>query len=195
MRRLGLSEVDEIAFGERWRPQTATPAKGYPTYSAAQAQAMYEGDEQFMLTVVGIVHGDDGPWLGWTMGFSGPDGATAGVRVSWYTRGGAVTGIADYDNIDGRLFRSGSTRYTFPDEVNYYGANESLEMVMFDYKPDGTGVVWLTVREGGEVERRDGTFEGAPVEGLWMDRPAWGEWGQLLDWRYGGAAAEMFDPR
>ena len=195
MRRRGLSEVDEIAFGERWRPQTATPAKGYPTYTAAQAQAMYEGDEQFTLVVVGIVHGDDGPWIGWALGFEGVDGASARVQATWYTRGGSITGKAHYDHIDGRLFRSGSTRYTFPDEVNYYGASESLEMVMFDYKPDGTGVVWLTVREGGEVERRDGTFEGAPVEGLWMDRPAWGEWGQLLDWRYGGAAAEMFDPR
>lgn len=194
MRRLGLSEVDEIAFGERWRPQTATSTKGYPTYSAAQAQAMYEGDEQFTLVVVGIVHGDDGPWIGWALGFEGMDGASARAQATWYTRGGSITGKAYYDHIDGRWFRSGATRHTFPDEVNYYGANESLEMVKVDFNPDGTGVVRLTVREGGEVERRTGTFEGAPVEGLWMDRPAWGEWDQLLDWRYGGAAAEMFDP-
>jgi len=194
MRKRRLDEVDEIAYGERWDPQTATSLKGYPTYTEEQARALYEGSERFTLVVVGIVREQDRAWIAWALGFGGEDGASARAQATWYTPGGSIVAIAGYSNIDGRLFRSGSTRYTFPDTVAYYGANESSEMVLFDFRPDGTGVVFLSAQVDGVEENRNGTFEGAPVEGLWMDKPGWKQWEDLLDWRYGGAAAEMFDP-
>ncbi len=167
------------AYSDRWNSLTGTPTPEHRWLAENEARAAYRTRAYFEIIRVAEHIGSDAVRAHWVSGFShGP-----WVRVQWFNRAQSLVRETDYNNLGGRLFRSVSADYRYQDDQRRCPRFESLAMVTVFYRPDG----WMRIDHRDKVKKINRSAEktGQPVDSLWMDFPAFGDWEQLGDINYG----------
>ncbi len=171
----------EYAYSDLWNDLTGAPIAEHRWLTEAEARAAFlSGVGLDVIRVSGHLSVDAvTPY--WAAGFG--RGKAPRVRVRWYNPSQSLVRMADYNNIDGRLFRGLSVDYRYPDDRHRYFQFDSLATVTVHYRPDG----WMRIDHRDKVKKINRSAEktGEPVDSLWMDFPAFGDWEQLGDINYG----------
>ncbi|WP_159806660.1 hypothetical protein [Cellulomonas citrea] len=145
-----------------------------------EARARYATlDRSFVVVDASQVIDEQTVQARWTVGFA-PNGW---VRARFFSPVGSVTHLTDYAPIDGRLWRSRTIDYTYPDDEHEYVEFQALRHVTCAFEPDGSATVIIVDKE--HSTKDVGTSEHVHSEGFWMDRPAFGDWDDLTDKSYG----------
>lgn len=169
---------ESVRYTTRWVSKVRKPFPGHSWLTDEEARGAYASKTG--LDVVDAVSSDaDGnPIPRWVIGA----GASGRIRVSFFTPGGSNWRTIDYDAIDGRLWRWICWTYVYPDQDTRYRLTEATRVIKEEFRPDRTGSVQFDERDG---LLNKATFTDAPVDGFWLDRPAFGDWTNLANPDYG----------
>ena len=170
--------TEDVLYTTQWNDFTRRPVIRHRWLTEAEAREAYAN--RTVLEVVDAVSRDaDGnPMPRWVIGA----GTTGRVRVRFFTPPGSVWRSTDYDVIDGRLWRWICWTYVYPDQEARYERTEATRVIREEFLPDRTGSVQFDERDG---LLNKATFADAPVDGFWLDRPAFGDWTNLANPDYG----------
>ena len=169
---------DDVLYTTRWVSKVRKPFPGHRWLSVDEARAAYESGSK--IEVVDAVERDTegNPRPRWVIGL----GISGRVRVQFFTPGGSVWQLTDYDSIDGRLWRWITDTFVYPDQEAFYIQPQAVTKITAKFRPDGTGTVSFDERDGMVNTAR---MTGSPVEGFWLDRPRFGDWADLTNPDYG----------
>lgn len=170
----------EYAYATEWNDWTGRPTADNRWLSESEARALYERNRPIEVVRVAKRRESDGAVRAlWVMGFAGK----AGVRVQWLSPKHSVWRLNDYSYIDGRLFRSKTTDYAYPDDERRYDLNESTAMRQLFLRPDGTGGATSDLKSAPVIQRAK--VENYRTDNLWLDYPEFGQWEELADFNFG----------
>ncbi len=174
--------AQDVMYTTRWVDTTRKPAPRHSWLSADEARERWDGgyDRYGIVSVVDAATRDaDGtPRPRWAVFGS----ATSAIRVRFFTPGGSNWRTTDYDVIDGRLWRWICWTYVYPDQDTRYRLTQATRVIKEEFLPDRTGSVQFDERDG---LLHKATFTDAPVDGFWLERPAFGDWTDLANPDYG----------
>lgn len=172
--------MTEYAYATEWNHWTGRPTAENRWLSEDEARELFEADKSLEVVEAILRRDSDGAVRArWVMGFAG----VAGVRVQWLNAKHSILQINDYSKINGRLFRTTSIDYAYPDSERRYGQSEATALRKLTLRPNGTG----TAREALTSESVERTVQLTDyrTDNLWMDYPAFGDWAQLGDNNFG----------
>ncbi|GAA4625856.1 hypothetical protein [Cellulomonas oligotrophica] len=112
-------------------------------------------------------------------------GQSRRVRVVFLNEHGSRVKTVEYDWRDGRLWRWITTDYEYPNDERRYAFDRATERVTATFEPNGDARVEIVDRVAAPQEKQVITFEDAPVQNFWLDRPPFEAWGDLLNPEYG----------
>lgn len=167
-----------VRYTTRWVSKVRKPFPGHRWLTDEEARAAFEAGSGLDVVDAVTTDGEDNPVPRWVLGI----GASGRIRAQFFTPGGAVWRSIDYDSIDGRLWRWICVTYVYPDQDTRYRLAEATRVIEERFLPDRTGSVQFDERDG---LLNTATFTDAPVDGFWLDRPAFGDWTNLADPDYG----------
>ncbi len=175
--------IDAVAYAyaSAWNPTTGRPLAGHRWYTEDEARIAFDLGAGLDVVRVACKRDDGAVRAWWVIGIA--PGEAPMVRVQWFTAGGSVVRMSDYDNLDGRLFRGRSISYEYPDDARRYYLFEAVRRESARFRPDGSLRAEQMVAAHGIDRFADET--GQPVDGFWMDFPTFGDWELLGDVNYG----------
>ncbi len=173
---------EDVLYTTRWVATSRRPFPGHQWLSVGDARARWDAgyDAQGLVSVVDAATRDaDGtPRPRWVIFGS----STRRVRVEFFTPGGSVWRSTDYDAIGERLWRWISVTYVYPDPDARHLRSQATRTIKEKFRPDGTGTVRFDEKDG---MLHTAKLTDAPVDGFWLDRPPFGDWGDLTNPEYG----------
>lgn len=174
--------TEDVLFTTQWNDLTRRPIMGHRWLSEDEAKQRWDGgyDHTGIVSVIDAEARDqDGnPCPRWAVFGS----ATSPVRVRFFTAGGSIWRTIDYDEVDDRLWRWICVTFVYPDTESRYERNQAIRVVKEKFRPDRTGTVQFDERDG---MLHTAKITDAPVDGFWLDRPAFGDWSNLSNPEYG----------
>ena len=169
----------EVLYTTQWNSLTRRPVLRHRWLTVDEAREAYESGSTLEIVDAAQRDEEGNPIARWVLG-TGPSGR---FRAQFFTPGGSVWRSTDYDAIDGRLWRWISVTYVYPDTDTRYLQFQYLRMITETFRPDGTGTVKFDER--GDDVIHTAKLTDAPVDGFWLDRPAFGDWTNLSNPDYG----------
>lgn len=175
------------AYLGAWNSRTKKPIAEEGWITPAEAQTKYdELTGHFEVVPYAVFEGQSrDPRAGtpWTVRFY-----SAGewrFRSTFFDDHGSIYREIWYQLIEGRLFKSLVSEFTYPYAPDDGRQNRSGAVVTTNgsFAPDGTGTLEINDKSQSAVERL--SIDQIDVSGHWLDVPAFGEWAALADPDFG----------
>jgi hypothetical protein len=99
------------------------------------------------------------------------------IRVTFFDRECRIAVKYAFTEEDGRLFLREITKWTYPDDGQYYRRDGSLVMENNRYEPDGT-LHWTRTDSVADVTER-ARYQDVDLSRHWEPIPPFGEWEQV----------------
>lgn len=170
--------TENVLYTTQWNDFTRRPVMRHRWLTEAEAREAFNGEEGVEVVDAVSRDADGNPIPRWVIG----GGASGRIRVRFFTPGGSNWRTTDYDAIDGRLWRWICITYVYPDQDTRYDLTQATRVIREEFRPDRTGSVQFDERDG---LLHKATITDAPVDGFWLDRPAFGDWTNLANPDYG----------
>jgi hypothetical protein len=169
----------EFAYVEQWNDMTNSPIGGATWISEDVARDRYRA-KRFDVVPGSAREGQRHdppiavPWVvtAWS------EGVSAFTSV-FYTPGGSVRRTIEWKDEGDRIFKWIVVDYTYADDTQRHSEWECAMIVKGKFNPDGTGTLTINDKSKPTVDRL--SMDQVDVSGNWLDRPAFGEWGPLMD--------------
>lgn len=175
----------DVWYTTGWSSGSRRPSPGHEWLDGPTARELYLGDEHGLFVVDASRLDEDGaPLPRWTIALS----PTRSARVTFLDDRGSVWRTVDYLLTDGRLFRTSTDDYTYPDDGLAHDEFDALSHIRTVAQPDGTGGMTVTRAHGSRLD--SAPLERVAVDGFWLDVPAFGDWDDLSDPEFGIPATE-----
>ncbi len=171
---------DDVRYTTGWDEELRQLREGHEWLDEQTARAYFRGDKEGIFAVDAARTDEAGaPLPRWAIAFS----PTRSARVWFFDDRGSVWRSVDYLLTDGRLFRTSTDDYTYPDDGHGHPTFDAITHIRTITQPDGTGAV--TVAQAGVARGERAVLADAPIEGFWLDVPAFGDWTDLTDPEFG----------
>ncbi|WP_148234246.1 hypothetical protein [Cellulomonas flavigena] len=176
--------MSEVLYTTRWNDLTRRPLAGHSWITPDEARRRYD-EAQGLEIVDASTRDEDGTQRPlWVVGAHGR------FRVELLTPGGAVARSVDWDLVDGRLWRWVTVEYVYlDDDTAHVDSDATLELTT-TARPDGTASFSMRDESG---ESHVTQFDDVATDGYWLDVPAFGEWGPLVNATLGAATGPPAD--
>ncbi|MGN8247326.1 hypothetical protein ACTHAM_001500 [Cellulomonas soli] len=167
---------DSVRYADYWAEGRGASAITW--IDAAEAQQRYESSASAFTAV-----GTDGvsPRPRWALTVA----VNRCVRVVFLDPHRTRTRSVDYDWREGRLWRWITTDFEYPDRDRRYRRERAVRTTTAVFEPDGSARVQVIDRAVAADSKDVLTLEDAPVQGFWLERPAFGQWSDLINPEYG----------
>lgn len=174
-----------FAYLGQWNEKTGRPALDQEWLDDAVARAAYEERSRGFDVVpadvriaVETANTSRTPWVlhSWP-------GGVAAFRSTFFTPAGSIFRIIDWKDEGDRIFKWSVVEYSYPDDDKGYRQDQNIMLVRGNFNTDGTGTLTINDKSKPTVDRL--SMDQVDVSGNWLDRPAFGEWGPLIDPDFG----------
>jgi len=171
--------VIEYAYTTRWNSWNGLPVADHRWLDEVEAREAFAAHGLEVVRVVKRRESDGAVRAMWVMGLA----YKAGVRVQWFNAKHSVWRLNDYQWFDGRLFRTVTTDYGYPDAEHYYDFFECTAMRELVVQPNGSGHAIQDLKS--EPTQLIARFDDYRTDNLWIDYPEFGDWEPLADPNFG----------
>lgn len=167
---------DSIRYADYWTEGRGPSAVTW--IDTAEAERRYvSGSASF--TAVGRPTGAASPRWALTVA------ATRAVRVVFLNDHGSRVRSIDYDWREGRLWRWITTDFEYPEQCRRFRREHALRVTTATCEPDGRARAEIVDKSVSTDLKDVISFEDAPINGFWLDRPGFVSWADLVDPEYG----------
>lgn len=166
---------DGVLYTTRYNLATRRPARDHAWVPPDEAERLVRAGEGIEVVDASRRDTDGALTPLWLVGLA----ASGAIRVQLLSPAGSVVRVSDYEVVDGRLWRSSSSDYDYADDSGRHRLAEAHLTVRTTRAPDGTGT--LSIKDGASAPTHVASFTDIPTEGGWLDIPAFGDWGPVVD--------------
>lgn len=169
----------EFSYVEQWNDMTNSPIGGKEWISEDAARRLYRS-KRFDVVPAYVQDGqarDPRPPAPWVLTVWA--GGVTAFKSVFYTPGGSMSRVVQWKDEGDRIFMWIVIDYTYADDTAPHHLSDSTMIVHGKFAPDGTGALEINDKSKPMVDRL--SMDQVDVSGNWLDRPAFGQWGPLID--------------
>lgn len=171
----------KYAYVGQWNARLRRPMPGESWLDEADARDAYESRSRRFDVVSADARAEGADGRGGPAPFvlTVWAGGVSAATTQFYTEHGTLWRSIEYKEVDGRLFTWIVDDYSYPGDDKRYAASQSILHLTGTFDPDGTGTLTVNDKSKPTVDRL--SMDQVDVSGNWFERPAFGDWGPLVD--------------